>query len=158
MKKICICGEINKTQNLLSCIQKKCNDKILIQPLKNKSSIVDFVILNKNKNIRKRTYNINCKILIINTDLFLSSFSYKKANYIITVGLNNHSCVTLSSISENKFQFCIRQTLYTITGKPIYEQEFTVNTKTKNINTLLSVVTTAILCDIKICDIKNIFF
>lgn len=139
---------------------------------------IDVVVylIDPNKPIPKENFNI----LIINvdnnfvcicdiikeltTDDFLIVNADNKSIYkyltnnrssLITCGFNSKSCITTSSVIDDDYktiQVCIQRTFKTINKKTIEQQEFSVNINSKdnNLFSLLSAVTTVLLCDIKI--------
>lgn len=103
--------------------------------------------------IEKQTVN---DFLIINADNkdIYNYLTNNKSN-LITCGFNSKSVITTSSIVDAEYkiiQVCIQRAFKTINKKTIDQQEFSVNISSKdnNLFSLLSSVTTVLLCDIKI--------
>lgn len=122
---------------------------------------INILIINNAKNNFK--YNFMSINLEKNSIILLNSDQKNKINiidfiphYIITYGFNKKSTVTLSSIKTDIYQtiqLCLQRSIPTLSGKYVYEQEFSINCQLGNINSILAAFTAAIVNDI---DIKNI--
>ena len=91
----------------------------------------DILIFNKPINfLAKKLFDTkNQKIFVlVNSDEY-ESFDAFKNIFLITYGINNKSCVTVSSIAQNRIQLCIQRNLFTLNNKIVEEQEFSINVK-----------------------------
>ena len=98
-----------------------------------------------------------CPFVIVNTDILPEFERYIGEKNIVTVGFNRQAAVTFSSVSCDRFMVCLCKGVFTLSGKYICEQEFPVNTNIKNSNLLLSAITAALLCDIDISELEDLF-
>lgn len=91
--------------------------------------IFDILILNKRVDFdAKKLLDLGSKktLVLINCDEY-ESFGAFKNILLITYGMNNKSCVTLSSISHNKIQLCIQRNLLALNNKIVEEQEICID-------------------------------
>lgn len=160
----------NKKARIITCFNQAnkylSNTDILIINYTNRRNAYKYkkfltpeiLIINNIKDSTLRFKNI--PIVLINSDNLknINNIKYNKS-CIITYGYNSKSCLTLSSISSddyNTIQCCIQRTIPTISGKLIYEQEFSVITASDNITSSLAAVTAAILYGTDINKIKKV--
>lgn len=91
----------------------------------------DIIIFNKRMNFipeKLLALEDKKKYVLVNMDEYKSFCAFANT-FLITYGMNNKSCVTLSSIQQNKIQIYIQRNLAALNGKIIEEQEFGIEIK-----------------------------
>lgn len=117
-------GLINDNRKL----NLKIKDIHIVLIDKDISDKFDILIFNKPMNfIAKNLLAIQNKktFVLVNSDEYKSFGAFKNI-FLITYGINNKSCITVSSIQQNKIQLCIQRNLTALNGKVIEEQEFSI--------------------------------
>lgn len=121
---------------------------------------IDYNVYKLNHNIIKIIYNnnINRKYLIINIDFHeKTDLSKYKGYYVITVGFNKKSSITVSSVENDEVVFCIQREIDLI-NTAIEPQEIVVNNKfVLNKNILNSIFAFSAMFIIKEKDFENCF-
>lgn len=102
-------------------------------------------------------------ILLLNSDNQYDLNDFKLFNTrIITYGLNLKACITVSSIQDGErksVQVCVQRGIPTVSGKIVEEQEFPIKiTNYKDVNSVLSAITIALINDIHPDQIKSCIF
>lgn len=112
---------------------------------------IDILILNKpiDGSIQKWVSNtIDKGYIILNSDeQILNTSFFLDGKKLITVGLDQKSTITASSIVNNTVQICIQRNIVNINNSTVCEQEFSFEALDISINNLLIFVSLLIVLD-----------
>ena len=124
---------------------------------------LDILIINDSSQITNLTnppfLSNKLSIVLLNCDKSEEiELKTKIPFYVITFGFNSNATITISSrISgiNDTLQICIQRDLTTLQNTKILEQDFSITVNSKNIDVILSAISTAILSGISIDELKN---
>jgi len=128
---------------------------------KNKDvSKFDIVVISEKSKIQICNTISQDSFLIINSDIISPlDISCNQRVYIITFGLNSKATLTASSLEGNHIFLCLQRTVIDINNNEIEPQEFLINNNNEyDIDQLMSIVATSIVCGLPIKKLSSFVF